>query len=142
MIPRNPSISKNVGFMNQRCNPTSFLFYLSMPVLFLHSVYNKLNVVCQGINMSSRCQTFASTFGGRRPPYSSTSTRPHPYPPPRVWPRLLLSQTFACINNLAISSRVFLLLTPSTKMEHSEPKRQHIKFRSRGISQKKKKCSK
>jgi hypothetical protein len=41
-------------------------------------------------------------------------------PPP--CPRLLLSQTFTCINTLAILSHLFLLFTWPMKMEQSAPK--------------------
>ena len=44
---------------------------------------------------------------------------------------------FSCINTPTISSRLFLLLAPPMKIERSVPKRQHIKFRRRGITQKK-----
>ena len=68
---------------------------------------------------------------------SSTRTRPLPVSPPSDWPRLHLSQNFACINTLAISFQLFFMFKRPMKMEQSVPKRRHIKFRRRGITQKK-----
>ena len=65
--------------------------------------------------------------------YSDT---PLPVTPPSHWPRIPLRQTFTYINTLAISSQLLLFKRP-TKMEQSGPKRRHIKFRRRGITQKK-----
>jgi len=48
---------------------------------------------------------------------------------PPDWTRLLFSQTFTCINTLAILSQSFLLFTQPTKMEQSVPQSWHIKFR-------------
>ena len=62
----------------------------------------------------------STTFSCNRP-------RPLPVLPPSDWPWLLLSQ---------ISSQLFLFTRPM-KMEQSVPKRRHIKFRGRGIAQKK-----
>jgi hypothetical protein len=60
---------------------------------------------------------------------------PHLHPPSSDWPWLLSSQTFSRINTPTISSRLFFLLTPPMKMGQSVPKRRHIKFRGRGITQ-------
>ena len=49
----------------------------------------------------------------------------------------ILSQIFTCIYTLAISSQLFFLLTPPTKMEQSVSKRRYIHFRCRIITQKK-----
>ena len=51
--------------------------------------------------------------------------------------KIFLSQTFSCINTPKIAIRLFFQLTPLMKMEQSVPKLWHVKFRSRGITQKK-----
>jgi hypothetical protein len=53
------------------------------------------------------------------------------------WPRLFSSQTFSRINTHTFSNLVILRTYPPVKMEQSVPKRRHIKFRRRGITQKK-----
>ena len=47
------------------------------------------------------------------------------------------SQTFPHINTPKFSNLVILHIYPPMKMEQSVPKRRHIKFRRRGITQKK-----
>jgi len=68
---------------------------------------------------------------------SSIRTRPLLVTPPSDWPRFLFSQTFTWRNTLAISSQFFFFFTRPIKMEQSVSKRRNIKFRRRGISQKK-----
>jgi hypothetical protein len=51
--------------------------------------------------------------------------------------RKLSSQTFPLINTPATSNLVTLHTYPPMNMEQSVPKRRHIKFRHRGITQKK-----
>ena len=68
---------------------------------------------------------------------SSTRTCPLPIPSPSDWPRLLLSQTFTCINTLAILFWLFFLFERPMKMGKGVPKCQHIKFTCQGITQKK-----
>jgi hypothetical protein len=41
-------------------------------------------------------------------------------PSPSDWPRLLLIQTFTCVNILAVSSQLFFFFTRPLKMEHTE----------------------
>jgi hypothetical protein len=53
------------------------------------------------------------------------------------WLRLFSSQTFSRINTPTFSNPVILHTYPPMKMEQSVPKRRHIKFRRRGITQKK-----
>ena len=62
-----------------------------------------------------------------------TGTRPLLVPPR---PRLLLSQTFTCIDTLATSSQLFLFIRP-IQMEQCVPKRRHLKFRRHRITQNK-----
>jgi hypothetical protein len=50
--------------------------------------------------------------------------------------RLFSSQTFPRINTPTFSNLVILHTYPPMKMEQSVPKRRHIKFRRRGITQK------
>ena len=69
-------------------------------------------------------------------PCSSTRTCPIPFSPTSNWLRLFLSQTFTWINTLAVLSRLFLLLTVPVNMGDNVPKRQHMKFRCQGITQK------
>ena len=57
-------------------------------------------------------------------------------PPLSDWPKLILSHDFTSINTLAVSSQP-CLSTPLVKMEQWVPKRRHVKFRRRGIAQKK-----
>jgi len=57
---------------------------------------------------------------------------------PSYWLRLFSSQTFSHINTPTFSKLVILHTYPPMKMEYTEClKRWHIKFRCRGISQKK-----
>jgi len=59
----------------------------------------------------------ASTCGHCPPqPVSLNQTHPFPIPPPD-WPRLHLSQTFTCINTLAISTQLLFLSAWPMKME-------------------------
>ena len=62
---------------------------------------------------------------------------PLPCHPPSYWLRLLSSQNFSRINTPTFSKFVILHTYPPVKMEQSVPKRRHIKFRRRGITQKK-----
>ena len=55
----------------------------------------------------------------------------------KVWLKVFSSQTFSRINTPTFSNIVILHTYPPMKMEQSVPKRRHIKFRSRGITQKK-----
>jgi len=56
---------------------------------------------------------------------------------PNFMAQAILSQTFTCKYTLAISSQLFFLLTPPTKMEQSVSKRRNTNFRCRRITQKK-----
>jgi len=79
----------------------------------------------------------APTWGHCPPkPVPLLGHAPSPTPHPSDWPRLPFSQTFTCINSLAISSQLFFLFTWSMTMEHSVLKCRHIKFRRLGITQK------
>jgi hypothetical protein len=49
----------------------------------------------------------------------------------------LIQLNFTCINTLAISPHLFFLFTRTMKLEQSVRKHRHIKFRRRGITQKK-----
>jgi len=62
----------------------------------------------------------ASTWGRYIHSLSLYSDTPLPIPSPSDWPRLLLSQTFTCINTLAISSQLFFLFTQPMKMEQTK----------------------
>jgi len=55
----------------------------------------------------------------------------------KVWLENSLSQTFSHIYTPTFPNLVILHTYPLMKMEHSVPKRRHIKFRGRGITQKK-----
>jgi hypothetical protein len=55
----------------------------------------------------------------------------------KVWLRLFSSQTFSRINIPTFSNLVILHTYPPMNMEQSVPKRRYIKFRRRGITQKK-----
>ena len=55
----------------------------------------------------------------------------------KVWLRLFPSQTFSRINTPTFSNLFILHTYPPKKMEQSVPKRRQIKFRCRGITQKK-----
>ena len=57
--------------------------------------------------------------------------------PPSYGLRLFSSQTFSCINTPVFSNPDILHTYVPMKMEQSVPKRRHIKFRRRGITQKK-----
>jgi len=57
--------------------------------------------------------------------------------PPSYWLRLFSSQTFSRINTPTFSTPVILHTYPATKMGQSVLKHRHIKFRRRGIAQKK-----
>ena len=61
----------------------------------------------------------------------------YPFHPPSDWLRLFSSQTFSRINTPTFSTPLILYTNPPMKMEQSVSKRRHIKFRRRGISQKK-----
>jgi len=50
---------------------------------------------------------------------------------------IFVCQTFSRINNPTFSNLVILYTYPPMKMEQNVPKRRHIKFRRRGITQKK-----
>jgi len=65
------------------------------------------------------------------------SDPPLPCHPPSYWLRLFSSQTFSHINTPTFSNLVILHTYPPMKMEQRVPKRRHIKFRRRGITQKK-----
>jgi hypothetical protein len=93
-----------------------------------------------------KCRTLylllASTWGGGGlcPPQSVSllGHAPSPRPPSyRLAQAIFEPNLSSRINNPTISSRLFFLLTPPMKMEESVPKRRHIKFRRRGITQKK-----
>jgi hypothetical protein len=56
---------------------------------------------------------------------------------PSYWLRLFSSQTFSRINTPTFSNLVILHTYQPMKIEQSVPKRRHIKFKLRGISQKK-----
>ena len=64
---------------------------------------------------------------------------PLPCHPPCYWLRLFSSQTFSRINTQTFSDPVILHTYPSMKMgnRQSVPKHRRIKFRRRGITQKK-----
>jgi len=51
------------------------------------------------------------------------------------------SQTFSCVNTSTFSNLLILYTYAPMKMEQSVPKRRHIKFRLRGITQEKANCS-
>jgi hypothetical protein len=75
---------------------------------------------------------------GRFPPQSvlySDTPLSFLYPSDKL--RLFLSQNFTCINSLAVSSRLFFLLSPPVKMEQIVPKRRKIEFRRRETTQNK-----
>jgi hypothetical protein len=55
----------------------------------------------------------------------------------KVWLRLFSSQTFSRINTPKFLNLVIFHTYPHMKVEQSVPKRRHIKFRLRGITQKK-----
>jgi hypothetical protein len=55
----------------------------------------------------------------------------------KVWLETSLSQTFSHINTPTFWNLVILHIYPPMKMEQSVLKRRHIKFRRRGITQKK-----
>jgi len=77
-----------------------------------------------------------STWGCCPPkPIPLLGHAPSPTPHPSDWPRLPLSQTFTCINTLAISYQLFLF-TWSRTTEQSVMKCRHVKFWHRGITQK------
>ena len=65
------------------------------------------------------------------------SDMPFHIPPHSNQLRLFLSQTFTCINTLAILSWLFFLLTPPMKNEQSVLKRRYIKFRHWVVTRKK-----
>jgi len=66
----------------------------------------------------------------------SNRTRHLPDPSFRL-AQAILSQKFSRTNTPTISPWLFLLHTPPMKMEQSVPKRRHIKFRDREITEKK-----
>jgi hypothetical protein len=69
---------------------------------------------------------------------SSTQTCPLPIPSPYNWPRLLMSQTFNGISTLTIFPDYSSCSNKLCRWNrHSVLKRQHIKFRCRGLTQKK-----
>jgi len=55
----------------------------------------------------------------------------------KVWLENSMSQTFSRINTPTFRNLIILHTYPPMKMEESVPKRRHIKFRLRGITQKK-----
>ena len=65
------------------------------------------------------------------------SDPPLPCHSPSYWLKLFYIQTFSRINTATFSNLVILHTYPPMKMEQSVPKRRHIKFRRRGIAQKK-----
>jgi len=67
----------------------------------------------------------------------STQTRPLPITPPSGRFRQFLSQTTSRMTIPAILYPLFFLFAQPMKMEQSVPKRRHIKFRRREITQKK-----
>jgi hypothetical protein len=63
--------------------------------------------------------TLASTLGVLAPHTLFLYSNPPP-PPNSDWPRLFSSQNFSCVNIPTISSQLFFLLTPLTKMEQTQ----------------------
>ena len=110
-----------------------------------HLKHKSLISPSHGSPSSLRHSAVSPSHTYHRPPQAAVALRslflhsdtPPPVHPPSDWLRLFLSQTFPCINIPTVSSWKFFLLTPPLKTEQSVPKRLHIKFRYRGIAQKK-----
>jgi hypothetical protein len=111
-----------------------------IPVVFLISNSRRvLNVVCFFLGNSSASEFYMPTFRNtlfhlhRRIGKRFSSKIAWAYI--RLW--LFSSQTFSRRNTPTFSNPVILHTYPPMKMEQTVPKRRHIKFRRRRITQKK-----